>query len=265
MPRSLSSRSALNFCFWPAETDLQYDSIAISLKKVLEADPAAFDCHRLAELTPATLQGWLEGSGHAFPEVEERARLLRQVGIALAQRYPHAGGGALAVDLVREAHQSATQLVRLITEVLPGFRDEAVYAGRQVSLYKRAQILVADLWAAYGRQTDGDSPFAFRDVARLTMFADYRVPQMLLHLGVMSYAKDLGARVEAGEEVVPGSPMEVEIRACTIQAVERLLEPLSRAAGRPVLAIETDWLLWQLGERNRASLPPFHRCRTIFY
>jgi hypothetical protein len=36
-----------------------------------------------------------------------------------------------------------------------GFRDHAVYRGRQVYFYKRAQILVADLWAALGRPAAG--------------------------------------------------------------------------------------------------------------
>ena len=72
------------------------------------------------------------------------------------------------------------ELVDLITQHLPGFRDEAVYNGRQVFLYKRAQILVADVWAAYGRRTfpapgtpssaTEVPPFAFCDIDRLTMF-----------------------------------------------------------------------------------------------
>ena len=32
-----------------------------------------------------------------------------------------------------------------------GFRDTAIYNGYLVHFYKRAQILVGDLWAAYGK------------------------------------------------------------------------------------------------------------------
>lgn len=42
--------------------------------------------------------------------------------------------------------------------------------GRQVFLYKRAQIFVGDVYGAYGGKGLG----AFWDVDQLTMFADYR-------------------------------------------------------------------------------------------
>jgi Potential Queuosine, Q, salvage protein family len=47
----------------------------------------------------------------------------------------------------------------------------------QVFLYKRAQILAADLWAAYGMIDSIAHPYGLHDIAELTMFADYRVPQ----------------------------------------------------------------------------------------
>ncbi len=43
-----------------------------------------------------------------------------------------------------------------------------------MKLYKRAQILVADLWAAFRGRSYG----AFVDIDSITMFADYRVPQV---------------------------------------------------------------------------------------
>ena len=55
-------------------------------------------------------------------------------------------------------------------EYFPSFRDECEYRGRRVSFYKRAQILVADLWSCFQGSRDG----AFPDVDCLTMFPDYR-------------------------------------------------------------------------------------------
>lgn len=40
----------------------------------------------------------------------------------------------------------------------------------QVSFYKRAQILVADIWACF----EGKSYGEFHDIDTITMFADYR-------------------------------------------------------------------------------------------
>ena len=45
-----------------------------------------------------------------------------------------------------------------------------VFLLRPVSLYKRAQILIADLWLCF----DGQGLGQFDDIDTLTMFADYR-------------------------------------------------------------------------------------------
>jgi hypothetical protein len=88
--------------------------------------------------------------------------------------------------MVMQANGSAVRLVELIIRYFPGFRDTAVYRGRLVHFYKRAQILVGDLWAAYGRPLLTGDPadlqktiYGFNDMDQLTMFADYRVPQIL--------------------------------------------------------------------------------------
>lgn len=58
-------------------------------------------------------------------------------------------------------------------------------------LYKRAQIFVGDVWGAFG----GLGPGAFRDMGRLTTFADYRVPVVLRLMGVLRYSPALAAKV----------------------------------------------------------------------
>ena len=54
-----------------------------------------------------------------------------------------------AMNMVLAAERSAVELVRLILAAFPGFRDHVVYKARLVHFYKRAQILVGDLWGAY--------------------------------------------------------------------------------------------------------------------
>ena len=50
-----------------------------------------------------------------------------QVGAVLASEF-----GGQVHNMVMAANKSASMLVRLITANFPGFRDEAVYRGRQV-------------------------------------------------------------------------------------------------------------------------------------
>ena len=175
----------------------------------------------------------------------------------------HFGGDAAL--LVARAARSAARLVRLLTCLLPGFRDEALHRGRQCFFYKRAQILAADLWAAYGRPPPGSgSIYAFEDVGDLTMFADYRVPQILSHLGVMEYDDDLDTKIRGGVQLQAGSEEEVEIRAACIQAVESLRDALARRSVH-VTSVEIDWRLWHEGERIKKDIRPHHRTLTCFY
>lgn len=102
-------------------------------------------------------------------------------------------------------------------------------------IYKRAQIFVADLWGAFKGKSFG----AFKDIQSITMFADYIVPAILRHLGIISYSPSLASKIDSFNELPPGTEEEVEIRACTITAVEKLGELLSAKIGRPVRKLHT--------------------------
>ncbi|MGI8420076.1 MAG: queuosine salvage family protein [Candidatus Levyibacteriota bacterium] len=57
---------------------------------------------------------------------------------------------------------------------------------------------------------------------KLTAFADYKIPQMLRHFGVTSYADSLAQKVDSYILVQAESREELEIRASTIWASELL-------------------------------------------
>lgn len=58
-------------------------------------------------------------------------------------------------------------LVNLLATHFDCFRDETRFERRKVQFLKRAQILVADLWAAF----NGASYGRFDDIDKITMFA----------------------------------------------------------------------------------------------
>ena len=62
---------SLNFCFWPTP-GFEYEHLAVSLKRVLEADPKAFDGQKLATLTEDTLRGWFKPFD--LPNLQQRVR-----------------------------------------------------------------------------------------------------------------------------------------------------------------------------------------------
>ena len=241
---------AINFCFWVRGDDdaVEYFDLSTAVRRQVQGLTAA----TLQQITEDELNAWLAPPRKRWPLVHERVRALRELGHAL-----HAFGPPRL--WVEQARNSAVTLCCLIVARLPMFRDETVLHGHRVVFLKRAQILVADIWGCLGRPTAGLGSFA--DIASLTCFADYRVPQLLRDRGVLEYAAALAAKVDAREELAPGSEEEVAIRAATIVAVERV-----RAAMRvPLIAVEVDWLLWQRGEKLRGALAPHHRTRTWFY
>lgn len=71
------------------------------------------------------------------------------------------------VRLIEEADHSAGKLVNLLAKHFPCFQDEGRFDGRQVRFLKRAQIFVADLWAA----SNGAGYGEFYDIEHITMFA----------------------------------------------------------------------------------------------
>ena len=54
---------------------------------------------------------------------------------------------------------------------------------------------MADLWTAFKGKDLG----SFYDIDQLAMFPDYRVPQVLLHFGVLKYTDYLKELLESGK------------------------------------------------------------------
>jgi hypothetical protein len=74
-------------------------------------------------------------------------------------------------------------------------------------------------------------------------------------------------QIRAQGELAPGSEEEVEIRAASVVAVERLRAALTARLGPGACptSVELDWQLWGRGERTRATDPPHHRTLTVYY
>ncbi len=165
------------------------------------------------------------------------AQALRSLGRFLAG--PPARG---ALDLVAASGGSAERLAEMLARGMAMFDDRG--------FYKRAQIVANDLALAGVAE--------FRDLDRLTIFADNLVPHVLRCDGVLVYDEELAGRIDAGERLALGGP-EREIRACAVHACELI----SKRTGVPARSIDT-WL-WSRGQAPEYKARPRHRCRTVFY
>jgi hypothetical protein len=256
----------LNFFFWPPmgkdKWEVEYEgrwfsgyyALALSLKKAMERGLPLTNAQHLACLSMDELEEILSGRG-TLQFMDLRLGNIRELGRVLLKTFH-----GKAHELVASAQESAVALVRILSDSISSFKDISAYGGKKVFFYKRAQLFAADLNGVFGGKGWG----AFHDLGELTAFADYKLPQVLRHVGVLEYAEALAEKVDQMALLEPGSREEVEIRANTIRAVEMIREEL-RDRGRSLMAFEIDWLLWNHGQEDRFRKKPYHRCMTIFY
>ncbi|KAF3903332.1 hypothetical protein AA313_de0204761 [Arthrobotrys entomopaga] len=195
-----------------------------------------------------------------MPMLKERIACLREAGRILCENFE----GSF-VNCIHEADGSAAALVNLVVEEFPCFRDESRFEGRKINFYKRAQILVADIWASFNGQSFG----SFHDINNLTMFADYRIPQILHTLGCILYSPPLEHAVRTRRNIPPSSTWELEIRGCTIHCVELIRrEIIKKHPNAKVNAILIDFFLYDTAKEWEVSgkeMIPTHRTRSIWY
>jgi hypothetical protein len=201
-------------------------------------------CDALRAMTAERIAA-VVGQDPGHPLMALFARALAELGGHVAERH----GGSFAA--LARAHDGAVGLAEELAG-LPLWRDVSPHGDRVVPFYKRAQIAAADL------AQQGLAPA--HDRAAFTLFADNLVPHVLRLDGVLAFAPQLVARIDAEELLEHDAPEEVEIRACAVHAVERLV-----AAHGATTAADVDWVLWSRGAGPRYKARPRHRARTTAY
>ncbi|EEU45908.1 uncharacterized protein NECHADRAFT_38646 [Fusarium vanettenii 77-13-4] len=196
-----------------------------------------------------------------IPLLHERLDCLREAGQVLDQNY----GGSIP-ELIYAADGSAARLVNLLAQDFDCFRDEHRFEdGKMIRLMKRAQILVADLWACFNGESYGE----FRDIDKITMFADYRIPQILMTLGALYCCPAIAAAITDKKMIESGCSWELQIRACSIWCVELIRrEILRQHPDAHVNAILIDFFLYDSMKELEAAGEepiPHHRTRSIWY
>ncbi|KAF8585090.1 hypothetical protein K439DRAFT_1632912 [Ramaria rubella] len=204
------------------------------------------------------------GCSECVPLLTERISIMREVGVILVSKFGGSYAGLLSHFIAKYSNQgTALQLVEMIVEEFPPFRDEALLEGRKVFFWKRAQIIVAETWAAFYPPPDSLEPHPFfpRGIGQLTMFADYRVPQILHHLSIMSYPQSLLSLLDSHASLPSGCRQELSIRAASILAVEAVRDEIAQIRCESSLttklpvygdegipSVMIDFFLWDLGE-----------------
>ncbi|VDP70069.1 unnamed protein product [Echinostoma caproni] len=270
----------LNFSFWnkPSYTveyrgkqHTGYWALCAAVNRAIEDGVDLLDPKVYGNISASDLRHLFRPTADSFeiPLFEERLRLLHEAGETLLNRFE-----GKFLNVVQLANHSAVRLLNLLCDYFPSFRDTAHFRGKEVSFLKRAQILVGDLWSCFGGKGVG----MFTDIDEITAFADYRIPQVLVYFGVLHYDTELCSLLRNGQLIPNGSEWEVEIRGCSLQAIEMtvrraraiMAERAQNTKKSPFLcnAILVDNFLWTYRRKHADQIEetmPMHCTRCIFY
>ena len=245
-----------------------YKTMAAGLASFFEAN-WPFAPSFLERLGPRTMLGILGQGEDASPEARELADMMAAALSELGVHLRTAFDDSFEAFLTRY-RANTSRLVEALYQ-LDGYTDGYLWRGIRFQPAKKAQITVSDLSLArrHFARLDGVTAVPEGGLALLTAFADNSVPQVLEADGILHYRHDLADLIASGVELEYGSQAEIEIRACTITAVERLCSAALAATGSTPAPARIDALLWnrkhdparEAHYRARRS----HKTRSRFY
>ena len=261
--------STINFCFtdpwtkerfrteYKGEIKSGYFAMAACLKRALEEGIPVLDCKWLKEAS-------LDDTHYIFrgltpiPLLRQRTEIFNEVGRVLEEKY-----GGHFYNLFEEANYRAFTsdrkgIVDRLIRDFPSFFDVSWHEKSQTFLqfHKRAQLYAI---AYQGRALDSGGRLALiEDTDNLGPPADYRVPQVWRHLGVLKYKNSLARKINSQKIVKKDSLEEQEIRGQMIYVMVKLCELLNTWIG-PV-----DYRVWYAGTKMMGGKPA-HLTPTIAY
>ena len=164
--------------------------------------------------------------------VKERAYALREVG-----SFINRNADFTFRKFFQKYKSNAYYVSQAIPTLLPSWED---------AFFKRAQLFVA---MVYGRfQHDEIRPFE-QGLEDLTVFADYRVPETLIRMGVIVPAASLMTRIHRRERIHSGSRKELELRAASILGADAVMDALNTRKETAINSLHLDYLLWSAGRK----------------
>ncbi|XP_017475364.1 PREDICTED: UPF0553 protein C9orf64 [Rhagoletis zephyria] len=266
----------LNFCFWTPTDYTKYKvngytgyfALCAAINRAIAEGIDITNSAFYSKIDSETLRHVFRSDDGqtTVPLFEKRIVCLQEVGKRLMENWQ-----GKFENVVRAAENSAARLLELIVTEFPCFRDEADYEGKRVSLYKRAQILIGDIWSCFHGKELG----AFNDLEKITMFADYRVPQVLIHFGSLEYKPELLYLLSKDTILENGDPREVEIRGASIYIVEQVKDEILQKVNRKEIELNKEYInsilidhfLWDYRRKHADELEhiPFHKVLSVYY
>lgn len=253
----------LNFCFWSRKArwkffykNKEYDgyfALSLALKKFFEENQKKTNLFYFSKISFKNFLSIFKGKGELLL-MKKRWQMVRAVSDFFLRKYQ-----AKVKNFILSASHRLSILIPKIFREIPYFNDFSVYQKKKVYFLKRAQIFAVDIYGAFKGKGIG----YFKDLNYLTAFADYKIPQILHHFGILKYSPFLERKIKNKILLPAGSSEEIEIRSNTIWAIDCLKKELEKL-GLKFYSFQIDWFLWNKSQKLKMKTP-HHLTRTIFY
>ena len=147
------------------------------------------------------------------------------------------------------------ELLDIIVSNFSSFKDEREYDGKTIYFYKLAQLLTSDILHIREELENIEV-----DYSNLIGCVDYKIPQTLRALGIVSYNKELSEIIDNKKEISISSKYEVEIRASQLVVINYIRSKLNN-----VNSIDINDFLFLYSKQVKEVAKPYHLCRNTNY
>lgn len=272
-------QNSINFAFTDFETKRKFKieykdaewrgamGMVGSLMRAIEDGFPVFDAKFLSKISEKKMEYIFRSiPDYPIPMLGDRTKIFQEVGKVLLKKYD----GSFW-NIFKDAGFKAFGPYGIVNQLRTNFSSfndvgpyniylmDGTYA---LHFHKRSQLLVM---IYQGRALDSGRKLPLiGDIDDLGAIADYEVPKVLEHLGILKYNKVLKEKILRQDIIEQDSLEEQEIRAMTVLAMKRLLEEINKLRKDKINMCHLDYRIWKMGT-DGVDLSPHHLTPTIFY
>ncbi|XP_029169855.1 queuosine salvage protein-like [Nylanderia fulva] len=214
---------------WKVDGKKGYCGLCIAIKRAIEDGKPIWNPEYYTKMTKSELKCILQSDDGEpeIPLIDERLRILHEVGEVLLQKYK-----GTFMECLKLSEYDADKLMKLLFDEFESYRDEVIYDGKKVRFLAKARSLVCDIWEYF------QNKLLFKlNTSKMVsaIFIDYCIPQVLFKLELISYSERLVERFANNDEPLEhGSREEIEIRGCSLFAAKEISKEVNRQIQRHV-------------------------------
>jgi hypothetical protein len=255
---------SINFCFWGIKGQPRWEyqingewvggyyAYCRAIKDAFLRDRRFFDADYLSNILKKDFESIFLNGRNNLLLINERHKIIQKNFRILRDSF-----GGQAINLLLQAEMDADKIVSILLEKFPTFNDSVMWKKNKILFLKRAQIFISDL--SFSKLPE----LRIKNIDHLTVFADYKLPQIFESFGVFKYNSELNADITDEKLIPANSQKEAELRASSIIASEQMRDELEKL-GRKISINELDWILWTKAKTTTFT-KPHHKTLTIFY